>query len=401
MQKFCPRTQHPFQNTPDKGIYIYLSTWCTKFLHMAVYLYIYISIICSVHKNDNGEQYLFRTKVIITNDGTMSWFSPNKLTTSCTIDIKYFPFDTQHCTMTFGSWSFTGNKLRLHFLNNQSQRIDLSNYAKNAELDILSAEGKLNRIVYKCCPDSYFDITYTLVMKRRPLFYINNLILPCIVLALLTGVSFLFPPETGERIALVVTVLLGMTVFMIVFTDFIPANSDVTPLIGKYFITVLFEVAACLLATCVPLRLQHLHPGTEMPYWAKVVIFDYLAVVLCFRCRRPKKVDDNKLFTVKNVNGHTNKAVDHKLCVQDMEKEETEENGFQNTVKKHAKDDPENGILYDGVMTVKTYIDKIEREGELTAEWKDAIAIIDRLFFWLFVVTFTISSTAILLPSQD
>lgn len=344
--------------------------------------------------NDNGEQYLFRTKVIITHDGTVSWFSPNKLTTSCTIDIKYFPFDTQECKLVFGSWTYTGKTLLLHFWNNRSRRVDLSKFSKNGELDLVSAEGKLNKIIYPCCPDPYYDLTYTLVMRRRPLFYINNLILPCIVLALLTGISFLFPPETGERIALVVTVLLGMTVFMIVFTDFIPSSSEVTPLIGKYFITVLFEVAACLLATCVPLRLQHLHPGTEMPNWAKVFIFDYLAVVMCFRFRRGRKVSGH--FPAQNKNNQNG----IELSVKDIERGDVDEDGIQNSGTKQMKDDPfdpENGSLADGISTVKKYVDKIEREGELYAEWKNAIAILDRLFFCLFVVTFTSSSMAMLL----
>lgn len=257
-------------------------------------------------------------------------------------------------------------------------------------------------MTYSCCPNEpYYDITYTLVLKRKPLFYLNNLILPCIVLALLTGVSFLFPPETGERVSLVVTVLLGMTVFMIVFTEFIPASSEDTPLIGKFFITVLFEVAACLLATSVPLRLQHLKPGTEMPHWCKVIIFDYLAFALCFQCKRSKKV--SQTFGNTNVkdfsqsDGHTN------AVVIDIENEEVRHrqianDGFSDATRKHTKDDPESGgVLYEGMATVKNFVDEMGRESVIRSKWKDAIAILDRLFFYLFLVTFTVSSIVILL----
>ena len=38
---------------------------------------------------------------------------------------------------------------------------------------------------------------------------------------------------------LVITILLGLTVFMMVFTENVPRTSEVTPLIGKYSVTVL------------------------------------------------------------------------------------------------------------------------------------------------------------------
>jgi len=32
---------------------------------------------------------------------------------SCTIDVKYFPFDEQRCLMKFGSWTFNGDQVTL------------------------------------------------------------------------------------------------------------------------------------------------------------------------------------------------------------------------------------------------------------------------------------------------
>ena len=69
--------------------------------------------------------------------------------------------------------------------------------------------GKRNAIIYSCCPAPYVDITYTINIRRRVLFYLNNLIIPCIILAALTVLAFYLPPESGERVSLVITVLLG------------------------------------------------------------------------------------------------------------------------------------------------------------------------------------------------
>lgn len=349
---------------------------------------------------DNGEQYLFQTKVVINHDGTISWLSPNKLRSSCKIDIQYFPFDTQYCKITFGSWTFDGGKLSLDFYRNQSSA-DLTAFVSNGEFDLLSANAVRNVIKYSCCPNPYIDLTYTMKIRRRPLFYMTNLILPCIVLALLTSVSFMFPPETGERISLVITVLLGMTVFMIVFTEAIPATSEVTPLIGKYFAAVLFEVALCLLATIVPLRLQHLHPGTEIPNWVRVVIFDFLGPLMCYKCinRCRQKNSGNAIKPHKSASQHTEdvRISSPEIIENGYIREKNSLNKTRNnkTLDENHKPETQTDETLDVTPIVK-YIQKSERDGELYEEWKEAISILDRLFFWIFIVTFVVSSLVIL-----
>ena len=40
-----------------------------------------------------------------------------------------------------------------------------------------------HEIFYSCCPDSpYPDLTYYVLLRRRPMFYVFNLILPCVLI---------------------------------------------------------------------------------------------------------------------------------------------------------------------------------------------------------------------------
>jgi nicotinic acetylcholine receptor alpha-7 len=59
---------------------------------------------------------------------------------------------------------------------------DVSNYHTNGEFDLVSFRALKNVRVYSCCPEPYPDVTYTIVMKRRPIFYIFNLIIPCLLI---------------------------------------------------------------------------------------------------------------------------------------------------------------------------------------------------------------------------
>ena len=68
---------------------------------------------------------------------------------------------------------------------------------------------------------------------------------------------------------------------MLIFTENIPQTSEVTPLISKFFIAILFEVAVCLIGTSVTLRFYHFSdPEEEIPAWVDFFVFGCLARVL-------------------------------------------------------------------------------------------------------------------------
>lgn len=71
------------------------------------------------------------------------------------------------------------------------------------------------------------------VIRRRPLFYAVNLLLPSIFLMVMDIVGFYLPPESGERVSFKITLLLGYSVFLIIVSDTLPATAIGTPLIGK------------------------------------------------------------------------------------------------------------------------------------------------------------------------
>ena len=59
-----------------------------------------------------------------------------------------------------------------------------------------------------------------------------NIVLPCMMMSVLTLLVFCMPPESGEKIALGVTVLLAFSVFMLAIAEKMPETSDSVPLIG-------------------------------------------------------------------------------------------------------------------------------------------------------------------------
>ena len=78
----------------------------------------------------------------------------------------------------------------------------LEKYLPNAEWKLISIPAVRNELTYECCAGKYPDITFTVIVKRRSLFHLINLIFPMIMISMLTMLSFLLPAESGEDLSL-------------------------------------------------------------------------------------------------------------------------------------------------------------------------------------------------------
>ncbi len=110
---------------------------------------------------------------------------------------------------------------------------DDSNYIKNSEWTLLKLHAKRNIRFYSCCAEPYPDVTYTIQIRRKPLFYVFNMILPCMLITLVALLGFYIPSDSGEKVTMGITTLLSMTVFLMLVAESMPPTSDVLPLIGK------------------------------------------------------------------------------------------------------------------------------------------------------------------------
>ena len=62
--------------------------------------------------------------------------------------------------------------------------------------------GKRTWQYYPCCPEPYVDITFSIEIRRRTLYYFFNLIVPCVLIASMAVLGFTLPPESGEKLSL-------------------------------------------------------------------------------------------------------------------------------------------------------------------------------------------------------
>ncbi|KAM8843589.1 neuronal acetylcholine receptor subunit alpha-7-like [Synchiropus picturatus] len=223
----------------------------------------------------------FHTNVLVNATGSCQYIPPGILKSTCYIDVRWFPFDVQKCDLKFGSWTHNGWLLDLQMMD-----VDISTYIPNGEWDLVGVPAKRNELYYDCCKEPYPDVTYTVTMRRRTLYYGTNLLIPCVLISGLALLVFLLPADSGEKISLGITVLLSLTVFMLLVAEIMPATSDSVPLIAQYFASTMMIVGLSVVVTVLVLQFHHHDPhGGKMPKWVRVFLLNWCAWFL--RMKKP------------------------------------------------------------------------------------------------------------------
>ncbi|KAL3832327.1 hypothetical protein ACJMK2_023980, partial [Sinanodonta woodiana] len=225
------------------------------------------------------------SNVIITSDGNVTWLSMVIFKSSCHINVQYFPFDEQNCSMQFASWTYDGFQVNLVLNTHEG---DVSNYIPNSEWNLQRLYVQRNVVYYSCCEEPYPDITFYIHIRRRPLFYVFNMVLPCILITLVALLGFYIPSDSGEKVTMGITTLLSMTVFMMLVAENMPPTSNALPLIGIYYGITIFIVSAATGMTVLTLNIHfHGHHGREVPKIIKSICLGFLAKIFCISIQKP------------------------------------------------------------------------------------------------------------------
>uniref|UniRef100_A0A8D3A110 Neuronal acetylcholine receptor subunit alpha-2-like n=1 Tax=Scophthalmus maximus TaxID=52904 RepID=A0A8D3A110_SCOMX len=299
------------------------------------------------------------TKAHLFHDGRIKWMPPAIYKSSCSIDVTFFPFDQQSCKMKFGSWTYDRAKIDLI---NVASDVDQMDYWESGEWVIINAVGKYNTKKYECCTEIYADITYYFIIRRLPLFYTINLIIPCLLISCLTVLVFYLPSQCGEKITLCISVLLSLTVFLLLITEIIPSTSLVIPLIGEYLLFTMVFVTLSIVITVFVLNVHHRSPQTHsMPQWVRRVFLDLVPRVL-FMKRPPGTAKQHCKKLIEMMHGPTTVSA----------------TGNSQYIADHLRAEDED-------FSVKE-------------DWKYVAMVIDRIFLWMFVLVCILGSVGLFLP---
>lgn len=92
--------------------------------------------------------------------GEVQWVPPAIYKSSCRIDVKFFPFDTQECEMRFASWTYNAREVAFtHYAEERDKKYELTKLLPQQAVSVASDEP------YK---DDYLESgTWDVISVRR------------------------------------------------------------------------------------------------------------------------------------------------------------------------------------------------------------------------------------------
>ncbi|KAJ8389570.1 hypothetical protein AAFF_G00118070 [Aldrovandia affinis] len=248
------------------------------------------------NNNDAQFQVAYYCNVLVYNYGYITWLPPAIFRSSCAINVNYFPFDWQNCSLKFSSLTYNAKEITMHLKKDNDTAvndtasmyevewiiIDPAAFTENGEWEIVHKPARKN--TYKSIPkesNKHQDITFYLIIKRKPLFYIVNIIIPCVLISFMASLVYYLPADSGEKMTLSISVLLAQSVFLLLISQRLPETSMAIPLIVKYLMFFMVLVTIVVLNCVIVLNLHFRTPSTHvMSDWTKVFFLEKLPRIL-------------------------------------------------------------------------------------------------------------------------
>uniref|UniRef100_H3C0J7 Cholinergic receptor, nicotinic, gamma n=1 Tax=Tetraodon nigroviridis TaxID=99883 RepID=H3C0J7_TETNG len=230
---------------------------------------------------------------LVSPDGCVYWLPPAIYRSACPITVNYFPFDWQNCTMVFRSQTYSANEINmvLKVEDNHTLEwvdIDPEAFTENGEWAIKHRPAKkvINR-QYTKDDQEYQEVIFFLIIQRKPLFYIINIIVPCVLFSSLCLLVYYLPAKAGgQKCTMSIATLLGQTVFLFLIAKKVPETSKAMPLIAKYLMFVMsvttMVVMNCVIVLNVSLRTPSTHIMTDT---VRKILLNILPRLLKMRMR--------------------------------------------------------------------------------------------------------------------
>ncbi|XP_055344195.1 acetylcholine receptor subunit alpha-like 1 [Paramacrobiotus metropolitanus] len=350
---------------------------------------------------DGNYQITLVSKVKVNYTGHIEWEPPVIYKSYCQIDVRYFPYDKQNCTLKFGSWTYdqtlvdleperdyVGDALRIQY------GMDLSEFKRSIEWDVMQTQAWRDRVVYSYGP--YVDIKFEFIIRRKPLFYTVNLMIPCVLISFLTVFVFYLPCDSGEKVTLCISILLSLTVFVLLLAEIIPPTSLAVPLMGRYLLFTMVMVTCSIVFTIIVINIHFRNPATHnINPVIRAIFIDYLPKLLLIERPTMKDGEDTEHETAAE---------------RDYERERQrrfllQQPGLLGFASPRRKDNIELNRdarkAIDGINFLVEHVRETHNFANIVKDWKYIAMVLDRLFLWMFAAACLIGTGTLILDSPE
>lgn len=178
------------------------------------------------------------TNVMINSDGSVTNAFTVVFKAICRhLSMVDFPFDTHSCYLEFGSWTFNAAEVDIFERVYEYELPEGIREVPNSEWDV-TIHPSVKSSGWDCCPnETYNYLRIQMVLERKPLYYIINLIVPTLIVCYVAFLGMFCPTHsTGDRADkafIALCTLFTISTLMLNMSSQMPVTSDSVPLICK------------------------------------------------------------------------------------------------------------------------------------------------------------------------
>ncbi|WKY10904.1 hypothetical protein Q1695_002896 [Nippostrongylus brasiliensis] len=227
----------------------------------------------------------------VNHTGHVRYYIPFSSESLCKLDVKFFPFDTQQCTLLFGSWAHSNDSIKYSLY---SPKLSLIDFYDNQEweLDTIRSTVKSDGFLYDYLdPPLFWEmIIIDLVVERQSFYYVFNLVIPSTIITLVAVIGFHTPSTSGRmrdaKFRLGIMTLMSMSVILLAIVEDMPKFSMSTnrkgrgsfsgiPLIGLYYFILLAIIGLSTVTTSMFVFLERdVRVKHDIPWYLQWLSFD-------------------------------------------------------------------------------------------------------------------------------
>uniref|UniRef100_A0A8C2AZV7 Cholinergic receptor, nicotinic, beta 1 (muscle) n=1 Tax=Cyprinus carpio TaxID=7962 RepID=A0A8C2AZV7_CYPCA len=344
---------------------------------------VWLPDIVLINNNDGVFGVALQVHVQAYSNGRVTWTPPALYKSSCGVKVTYFPFDWQNCTMVFRSYTYDSSEVDLqHGLDKRGNEIREivydTGFSESGEWHIRHKVSRKN-----VREDLYEDITFYLIIERKPMYYVFNIILPCILITIIAIFNFYLPPDAGEKMGLSINVLLTLTVFLLLLANKVPETSLGVPIIVNYLMFTMILVTFSVILSVV--IFIHMLP----PYLGMLGVF-----------KKPAKKENTQAISRVADEYFIRKPNNTNFLFPKPHRYQPD--GPCTDLRKFI-DGPSHYLtlppdLKAAVEAVTYIAEQLQAEKDYEAlkeDWQYVAMVVDRLFLWIFVIFTTLGTLGI------
>lgn len=283
---------------------------------------------------------------------------------ACTPDVKYYPFDRQICSFNFFIWGDTSSDVQLTPGNNDWGFLYYDE--ENAEWTVMRTWVE-TAVVGS-------SVEYKIELKRRPMYYVVNLIAPILLLGLINACTFLLPVDSGERVGYGITCFLSYVVLLNMIMGFMPTSAAPLSYLSYYTFIMMMFSAGVAVSTIITIRIHFKSERDHIPGFIR-------GLYKLFTCKYCKTTPGKET----KVGGSTTVTT----------LSSSWDDGFEDNVH-HSRSQNVGKINSDDLYSETSAESDDDDDDEIT--WKTVAAFLDVLFFIGFLAGQAFFSVAYLVP---